>query len=41
VLGAEEQKKLAIGKFETFRLAGTVEAMEKSQQATTISVTVL
>ena len=34
---AEEQKKLAVGKFETFRIAGTLEAMEKGQQATTIS----
>jgi integrase len=37
---AEEQKKLAVGKFESFRLAGTVEAMEKSRRATTISATV-
>ena len=37
---AEEQKRSAVKKFETFRLAGTVEAMEKSRQATTISATV-
>ena len=37
---AEEQKRFAVGKFESFRLAGIVEAMEKSKQATTISATV-
>jgi hypothetical protein len=37
---AEEQKRLAAGKLESFRLAGIVEAMEKSQQASTISATV-
>ncbi len=37
---AEEQKRFAAGKLETFRLAGMVEAMEKSRQATTISATV-
>jgi integrase len=37
---AEEQKRSAVGKFETFRIAGTVEAMEKSRQASTISATV-
>lgn len=37
---AEEQKKLAAGKFETFRLAGIVEVMQRSRQATTISATV-
>lgn len=37
---AEEQKRSAIGKFEIFRFAGTVQAMEKGRQATTISATV-
>lgn len=37
---AEEQKKIAVGKFESFRLAGIVEAMEKSRRATTISATI-
>jgi integrase len=37
---AEEQKRFAAGKLESFRLAGIVEAMEKSQQASTISATV-
>jgi integrase len=37
---AEEQKRSAVGKFETFRLAGIVEAMEKSSQVPTISATV-
>jgi integrase len=37
---AEEQKRFAAGKLEIFRLAGMVEAMEKSRQATTISATV-
>lgn len=36
----EEQKRFAAGKLEKFRLAGMVEAMEKSRQATTISATV-
>jgi hypothetical protein len=35
-----EQKRFAAGKLETFRLAGMMEAMEKSRQATTISATV-
>ena len=33
-------KRFAAGKLETFRLAGMVEAMEKSRQAATISATV-
>jgi integrase len=37
---AEEQKRFAAGKLETFRLAGMVEAMEKSRKASTISATV-
>jgi integrase len=37
---AEEQKRSAVGKFETFRLAGIVEAMEKSSQVATVSATV-
>jgi hypothetical protein len=37
---AEQQKRSAVMKFETFRLAGIVEAMEKIRQATTISTTV-
>jgi integrase len=37
---AEEQKRFAAGKLETFRLAGIVEAMEKSRQVSTISATV-
>jgi integrase len=37
---AEEQKRFAAGKLETFRFAGMVEAIEKSRQATTISATV-
>jgi len=37
---AEEQKRFAAGKLENFRLAGIVEAMEKSRQASTISATV-
>jgi integrase len=37
---AEEQKRFAAGKLETFRLAGMVEAMEKSQRVSTISATV-
>jgi hypothetical protein len=35
-----EQKRFAAWKLETFRLAGMMEAMEKSRQATTISATV-
>jgi hypothetical protein len=34
---AEEQKRFAVGKLETFRLAGMVEAIEKSRQTATIS----
>jgi integrase len=37
---ADAQKKLAVQRFESFRLAGTVEAMEKSRQVSTISATV-
>jgi site-specific recombinase XerD len=37
---AEEQKRSASSKLETFRLAGTVEAMEKSKTVTTIFTTV-
>jgi integrase len=37
---AEEQKRFAAAKLETFRLAGMVEAMEKSQRVSTISATV-
>jgi integrase len=37
---AEEQKRFAVGKLETFRLAGMVEAMEKSQRVSTFSSTV-
>jgi hypothetical protein len=37
---AEERKRFAAGKLETFRLAGMMEAMEESRQATTISATV-
>jgi hypothetical protein len=37
---AEEQKRFAAGKLEKFRLAGIVEAMEKSRQVATISATV-
>jgi hypothetical protein len=37
---AEEQKRSASAKLETFRLAGTVEAMEKSKTVTTIFTTV-
>jgi hypothetical protein len=37
---AEEQKRFAAKKLETFRLAGIVEAIEKSQQGATISATV-
>jgi integrase len=37
---AEEQKKFAAGKLEIFRQAGILEALEKSQRASTISATV-
>jgi integrase len=37
---AEEQKRSAAAKLETFRLAGIVEAVERSQGVTTISTTV-
>ena len=37
---AEEQKKIAVGKLENFRLAGIVEAIEKGRAASTISATV-
>jgi integrase len=37
---AEEQKRLAAGKLENFRIAGMVKAMEKSRQVSTISTTV-
>jgi hypothetical protein len=37
---AEEQKRFAAAKFEKFRVAGMVEAMEKSRHAATISATV-
>ena len=37
---AEEQKRVAAGKFESFRVAGILEAMEKSSQVATISATV-
>jgi integrase len=37
---AEEQKRFAAGKLEKFRLAGVVEAMEKSRQVATIPATV-
>jgi integrase len=37
---AEEQKRSAVGKLETFRLAGSVKAMEKSLRVTTIPATV-
>jgi integrase len=37
---AEEQKRFAARKLEKFRLAGMVEAMEKSRQVATISATV-
>jgi len=37
---AEEQKRLAAGKLENFRIAGIVEAMGKSRQVATISATV-
>ncbi len=37
---AEEQKRVAVGKLEGFRVAGIVEAIEKSRGLTTISATV-
>jgi integrase len=37
---AEEQKRFAVGKLESFRIAGMLEAMEKSRQVSTISATV-
>jgi integrase len=37
---AEEQKKIATGKLEAFRIAGIVQAIEKSQSVTTIPTTV-
>ncbi len=37
---AEEQKRSAVGKLETFRLAGSVKAIEKSLRAATIPATV-
>ena len=37
---AEEQKRSASSRLETFRLAGTIEAMEKSKTVTTIFTTV-
>jgi integrase len=37
---AEEQKKLATGKLETFRIAGIVQAIEKNRTVTTIPTTV-
>lgn len=37
---AEEQKRVAVGKLEGFRLAGIVEAIEKSRGVTTLSTTV-
>jgi len=37
---AEEQKKIAVGKLESFRVAGIVEAIEKGRAASTISATV-
>jgi hypothetical protein len=37
---AEEQKKIATGKLEAFRIAGIVQAIEKSRGVTTISTTV-
>jgi len=36
----EEQKKIAAGKLEAFRLAGIVQAVQKSQGVTTIPTTV-
>ncbi|MHB8499695.1 MAG: tyrosine-type recombinase/integrase [Candidatus Acidiferrales bacterium] len=37
---AEEQKRVAVGKLEGYRLAGIVEAIEKSRGVTTVSATV-
>ncbi|MGC2089137.1 MAG: hypothetical protein WA638_06880, partial [Candidatus Acidiferrales bacterium] len=37
---AEEQKRLAAGKLETFRLNGIIEAIEKSQRVPTKVTTV-
>jgi len=37
---AEEQKRFAAGKLETFRQAGILQAIEKREQAATISATV-
>jgi integrase len=37
---AEEQKKIATGKLETFRIAGIVQAIENSRSLTTIPTTV-
>jgi integrase len=37
---AEEQKKIAAGKLEAFRIAGIVQAVQKSQAVTTIPTTV-
>jgi hypothetical protein len=37
---AEAQKKIAAGKLEAFRIAGIVEAIEKSRAITTIPTTV-
>jgi hypothetical protein len=37
---AEEQKKLATGKLEVFRIAGIVQAIEKSKSLTTNPTTV-
>jgi hypothetical protein len=37
---AEEQKKIATGKLEAFRVAGIVQAIEKSRSLTTDSTTV-
>jgi len=37
---AEEQKRFAAGKLETFRQAGILQAIEKREQAATINATV-
>jgi hypothetical protein len=37
---ADEQKKIAAGKLEAFRIAGMVQAIQKSQAVTTIPTTV-
>jgi hypothetical protein len=39
-LPADEQKKIAAGKLEAFRIAGMVRAIQKSQAVTTIPTTV-